>query len=249
MILLKSDEDIARMRRACRIVAEALQALRTAVAPGVTTRELERLAEDFITRQGGRPAFKGYRGYPASLCASVNDQVVHGIPSGLKLREGDILSLDLGVYLEGFYGDAAVTVPVGKISNEAERLLEVTRESLDHGMEMAREGNRLSDISHAIQSHVEKNGFSVVRTFVGHGIGRMLHEDPQVPNFGPPGTGPRLQRGMTLAIEPMVNAGDWKVKILDDGWTAVTADGSLSAHFEHTLLVTRNGPNVLTKLD
>lgn len=249
MILIKSEDEIARMRRACRIVAAALEALKPAVAPGVTTMELEKIAEAFILGEGGRPAFKGYRGYPASLCASVNSQVVHGIPSGLKLREGDILSLDLGVYLDGFYGDAALTLPVGKISPGAARLLEVTRESLERGIEMAREGNRLSDISHAIQSHVEKNGFSVVKTFVGHGIGRMLHEDPQVPNFGPPGTGPGLQRGMTLAIEPMVNAGDWRVKILEDGWTAVTADGSLSAHFEHTVLVTGNGPNILTKLD
>lgn len=248
MILIKSSEEIALMQEACRIVAETLESLRAAVSPGVSTGELELYAEELIMKKGGTPAFKGYRGFPASICTSVNEQVVHGIPSpSRKLIGGDIVSIDLGVNYDGFFGDAAFTLPVGEIDGQAGRLIRVTEESLMAGIAQAVEGNRVSDISHAIQSHVEASGFSVVRTFVGHGIGRHLHEEPQVPNFGPPGRGARLARGMTLAIEPMVNAGDWRVRILDDGWTAVTADGSLSAHCEHTVLVTGGEPEILTK--
>ena len=247
MIQIKSPEEMAVMAKACRIVAETLQELGKMAAPGVTTAQLEKAAERMIAERGGKAAFKGYRGYPASLCASVNDQVVHGIPSGRKLREGDLLSLDLGVLYEGFYGDAAITVAVGRVSGEARRLMKTAEESLYLGIERAIEGNRVSDISHAIQKHVEAAGFSVVRSFVGHGIGRMLHEEPQVPNFGQPGKGARLLRGMALAIEPMVNAGSWQVDVLEDGWTAVTADGGLSAHFEHTVLVTGGAPEILTK--
>lgn len=246
MIVIKSSEEIQRIGDACRIVAEALDVLRDAVTEGITTIELERLAEDIIIKKGGTPAFKGYRGYPASLCTSVNDQVVHGIPSETKLRDGDIISMDVGVCYKGFYGDAAITLPVGKISGEAEHLLRITEESLYIGMDMAREGNRVSDISSAIQGHVEKSGYSVVREFVGHGIGKQLHEEPQIPNFGPPGRGERLRKGMTLAIEPMVNAGGHQVRVLKDGWTAVTADGSLSAHYEHTVAITGEGARVLT---
>jgi len=204
------------------------------------------LAEEYIKRHGGIPAFKGYRGYPRSLCVSVNEEVVHGIPGKRKLKEGDIVSLDLGVLMDGYYGDAAITVPVGKVSELAKKLIKVTEEALYRGIEMARPGNRLSDISHAIQTHVEKAGFSVVREFVGHGIGKQLHEEPQVPNFGPPNRGPRLEPGMVLAIEPMVNTGTWEVRILPNGWTVVTADGGLSAHFEHTVAITDNGPEILS---
>jgi methionyl aminopeptidase len=218
------------------------------IQPGITTKEIELFADGRITALGGKPAFKGYRGYPASICTSVNEEVVHGIPSSRKLREGDIISVDLGVYFDGFYGDGAVTIPVGKIDDDAATLLRITQEALDLGIENAVEGKRVNDISHAIQSHTEKNGFSVVRTFVGHGIGRELHEEPQVPNYGPPGKGPRLKEGMTLAIEPMVNAGTFEVKVLGDGWTAVTTDGKKSAHFEHTVLVTSGKPKILTKL-
>ncbi|MDA8168597.1 MAG: type I methionyl aminopeptidase [Nitrospiraceae bacterium] len=248
MILVKSADEIALMAEAGRIVAETLEELKGEAAPGVSTIELERLAEGLMVKKGGKPAFKGYRGYPASICASVNDQVVHGIPSERKLKDGDILSIDLGVYYKGYYGDAALTVAVGSASAEALRLMRVTEESLWLGIAQAVEGNRVSDISNAVQRHVEANGFSVVRTFVGHGIGRQLHEEPQVPNFGPPGKGARLARGMALAIEPMVNAGGWRVNVLDDGWTAVTADRSLSAHYEHTVIVTDGEPKILTKL-
>ncbi len=247
MILIKSAEEISLMRVAGRIVAEALEKVKAAVAPGIATSELEEIAEAAIIERGGTPAFKGYRGYPASICVSVNDQVVHGMPSSRKLREGDILSLDLGVNHKGYFGDMAVTLPVGAVTPQAKKLILVTREALMLGIGQAREGNRLSDISHAVQEHAEANGFSVVRMFVGHGIGRALHEEPQVPNFGPPGMGPRLKAGMALAIEPMINAGDWKVRVLADGWTAVTSDGSLSAHFEHTVLVTRGEPEILTE--
>lgn len=246
MIYLKSREEIEKIRKACRLVAQALERLRAAIRPGVTTEELDRVAEDFIRRHGGLPAFKGYRGYPKSLCVSVNEEVVHGIPGDRRLKEGDIVSLDLGVIMDGYYGDAAITVPVGRVSELAQRLLKVTEEALYRGIEQARPGNRLTDISHAIQRHVEAAGFSVVRDFVGHGIGRELHEDPQVPNFGPPNQGPRLRPGMVLAIEPMVNAGTWRVKILENQWTVVTADGELSAHFEHTVAVTEDGPEILT---
>jgi methionyl aminopeptidase len=248
VIVIKSLEEIQRIGDACRIVAEALEVLRGAVTEGITTRELEQLAEDTIIKKGGDPAFKGYRGYPASLCTSVNDQVVHGIPSETKLKGGDIISMDVGVCYKGFYGDAAITLPVGKINGETEDLLRITKESLYMGMDMAREGNRVSDISSAVQGHVEKNGYSVVREFVGHGIGKQLHEEPQIPNFGPPGRGERLRSGMTLAIEPMVNAGGHQVRVLKDGWTAVTADGSLSAHYEHTVAITKEGIRVLTTI-
>jgi len=246
VIIIKSEEEINKVGKACRIVAETLGYIRDFVREGVSTRELERKAEEFILARGGTPAFKGYRGYPASICTSVNEQVVHGIPSEARLREGDIISIDLGVYHGGFYGDAAVTLPVGRISPGAQRLLRVTEEALWAGIGAVREGARVSDIGSAVQGHVEANGFSVVRTFVGHGIGKLLHEEPQVPNYGTPGKGPRLRTGMTLAIEPMVNAGGYEVVVLDDGWTAVTADGSLSAHFEHTVAVTENGASVLT---
>ncbi len=229
-------------------MAETLDFIGGMVSPGISTGELDRKADEFIRKQGGTPAFKGYRGFPGSICTSVNEQVVHGIPSAKKvLKDGDIVSIDLGVIYEGFYGDAAYTYPVGEISEEATRLMKITEESLVMGIEAACDGNRISDIGHAVQNHVERNGFSVVRSFVGHGIGKQLHEEPQIPNFGPPGRGIRLKSGMTLAIEPMVNAGKYDVVILDDGWTAVTRDGSLSAHFEHTIAVTGNGPRVLTK--
>jgi methionyl aminopeptidase len=247
MIVLKSQAEIDTMAEAGIIVAEALEALKSLVKPGVTTRELDRAAEEFIRSRNSIPAFKGYRDFPASLCASVNDQIVHGIPSDRVLVEGDIIGLDLGAIVDGYYGDAAITVPVGSITPEAERLIKVTETSLYRAIEQIREGNRLSDISNAVQSHVEAEGYSVVRDFVGHGIGRALHEEPQIPNFGKPGQGPRLRVGMVLAIEPMVNVGRPEVRILSDHWTAVTQDGSLSAHFEHTVAVTKNGPAILTK--
>jgi len=236
------------MAEACRLVAEVLEGIKKIVAPGVTTKELDEFAESFILSKGARPAFKGYRGYPASVCTSINEQVVHGIPSSTRLREGDIISLDIGVYYRGFYGDAAVTLPVGRINGRAEKLLAVTEKALEAGIDKAVPGNRLHDISSAIQTCVEAEGFSVVRNFVGHGIGRELHEEPQIPNFGRAGEGPRLREGMTLAIEPMVNAGGWEVVILNDGWTAVTKDRSLSAHFEHTVAITKKGHDILTKL-
>ena len=248
MIVLKSDDEIKKMAESCRIVAEVLEGIKGNVSPGMATKEIDAYAESFILSKGAKPAFKGYRGYPASVCASINEQVVHGIPSLTKLREGDIISLDIGVYYKGFYGDAAVTLPIGKISERAEKLLTVTKKALQAGIENAVIGKRLSDISSAIQTRSESEGFSVVRNFVGHGIGRELHEEPQIPNFGRPGEGPELMEGMTLAIEPMVNAGGWEVIILKDGWTAVTKDRSLSAHFEHTVAITKDGQNVLTKL-
>lgn len=248
MIILKSPEEIKRIAQSCDIVARTLNAVKAIVKPGITTAEIESFADAYIRAKNAVPAFKGYRGYPASICTSVNNEVIHGIPSDRVLKEGDILGVDLGVYKDGFYGDAAYTFPVGKIRPEVERLLKVTEESLYIGIENAREGNRVSDISYSIQRHVESNGFSVVRAFVGHGVGSELHEEPQVPNFGPPGRGPRLRTGMTLAIEPMVNEGGYEVLILDDGWTAVTTDGRLSAHFEHTVLVTLNEPRILTKI-
>lgn len=249
MIILKSAAEIAAMRRAGRIVAECHARLREWVVPGVTTQELDEKVEALIVSRGGVPSFKGYRGYPAATCISVNEQVVHGIPGPRRLQEGDIVGIDIGVMLDGFHGDAAYTYPVGKIDEEAQRLLKVTEEALYKGISAMRVGGRLSDISHAIQSHVEAAGFSVVRQFVGHGIGRQMHEDPQVPNFGPPGRGVRLRPGLTLAIEPMVNAGSYEVKVLDDGWTVVTVDGKPSAHFEHTVALTEDGVEVLTTLD
>lgn len=247
MIMLKTEEEIALMAQASKIVAEAHQVLQQEVRPGVTTLYLDELAETFIRDHGGIPAFKGYRRFPNTLCASVNHEVVHGIPSNRELKEGDIVGLDLGAIVQGFYGDGAVTVPVGAVSGDVKTLLKVTEEAMQKGIDQARVGNRLSDIGHTIQSYVEAHGFSVVRDFVGHGIGRQLHEDPQVPNYGRPGQGSRLQFGMVLAIEPMVNVGGPQVKVLDDQWTAVTKDGSLSAHFEHTVAIQPEGPpTVLT---
>jgi methionyl aminopeptidase len=242
MIILKTPAEIEVMAEASRVVAEVLEIVRKAVRPGVTTDDLDRLAEQEIRARGGVPAFKGYRNYPKTLCASVNEQVVHGIPSKRQLREGDIIGLDLGAIVGGFYGDAAITVAVGRISEEAARLIHVTEKALYLGIEQAVVGNRLTDISHAVQRCAEAAGYSVVTEFVGHGIGRQLHEEPQVPNYGKPGQGPRLQAGMVLAIEPMVNMGGSAVRILDDRWTAVTADGSLSAHFEHTIAILPSGP-------
>ncbi len=247
-IICKSPAELDKMHRAGLVVWDVLSSLRAMVAPGVSTMDLEKFAERRTAEHRARPAFKGYRGFPCVLCTSVNNEIVHGIPSAArKLKDGEIVSLDFGVQLDGYYGDAAVTVPVGKIAPELEKLLRVTRESLDRAIAQVRLGNRLSDISHAVQSWVEENGFSVVREFVGHGIGTVMHEDLQVPNYGEPGHGPRLQEGMTLAIEPMVNAGRPAVRVLDDHWTAVTVDGSYSAHFEHTVAVTSNGPSILTR--
>ncbi len=247
MILLKSPSEVEQMRLPGEIVGGAHERVRQAIRPGVTTRELDDLVEDYIREQGGTPAFKGYRGFPASACISVNEEVVHGIPGSRRLEDGDIVGVDIGVQAGGFYGDAAQTIPVGSVSREAEELLRVTREALLLGIEQARAGNRMGDVSNAIQSYVEKAGFSIVRSLVGHGIGRSMHEDPQVPNFGPAGKGPELKAGMALAIEPMVNIGRHEVEVLDDAWTVVTTDGSLSAHFEHTVAITDEGPVVLTE--
>jgi len=247
-IVRKDERELEKMYRAGQIVWSALQELRQRVKPGVTTKELDVFVEKFTADHKARPAFKGYMGYPASLCASINKEVVHGIPADKRiLKEGDILSMDFGVELEGYFADAAVTVPVGTISPAREKLLRVTRESLEHAIEKVRPGNRLSDVSHAVQEWVEQNGFSVVREFVGHGIGTQMHEEPQLPNYGEAGRGPRLIEGMVLAIEPMVNAGGVGVKVLPDKWTAVTTDGQDSAHFEHTVAVTSNGPWILTR--
>ena len=246
MIVYRTRDEIERMRAANQLVASILAALEAAVAPGVSTADLDALAER-LTREGGAvPAFKGYRGYPATLCASVNEQVVHGIPSRAPLADGDIVSLDIGVKLGGYFGDSAVTVPVGAVDSRTTQLLDVTRESLEKAIAEVRVGKRLSDIGHAVQAHVEANGFAVVREFVGHGIGEELHEDPQVPNYGQPGRGPKLAEGMVLAIEPMVAMGQPETRVLSDGWTAVTRDGSLAAHFEHTVAVSAAGPLVLT---
>jgi methionyl aminopeptidase len=248
MIILKTPQEIALIERASRVVALTIALLREQVKPGVTTADLDRLAEEFITREGATPAFKGYRGYPATLCTSVNEEVVHGIPSSRRrLEEGDIIGIDVGAIVEGFYGDAAVTLPVGRVSEEAARLIRVTEAALDAGLAQVCVGNRLSDISHAVQTVAEDAGYSVVTDFVGHGIGRNLHEDPQVPNFGKPGEGPRLKEGLVLAIEPMVNVGGHEVEVLSDRWTVVTRDKSLSAHFEHTIAITPAGPKVLTR--
>ncbi|WP_455370211.1 type I methionyl aminopeptidase [Petrachloros mirabilis] len=242
MIILKTPDEIAVMAKASRVVAEVLEVLRDAVKPGITTDELDRCAESEIRSRGAVPAFKGYRNYPKTLCASVNEQVVHGIPSKRVLKEGDIIGLDLGAIVGGFYGDSAITVAVGSVEEKTADLVRVTREALAYGIEKAVVGNRLSDISHAVQRHVEAAGYAVVTEFVGHGIGRQLHEEPQVPNYGKAGQGPRLQPGMVLAIEPMVNMGGAAVRVLEDRWTAVTVDGSLSAHFEHTIAIQPSGP-------
>jgi methionyl aminopeptidase len=248
VIVCRSQSEIAKLRRVNQLVARILAELRKTVAPGLTTQDLDELAERRVREAGAEPAFKGYHGYPATICASVNEQVVHGIPSARKLTDGDIVSIDMGAKLDGFFGDCAVTVPVGTIPAEAMRLLRVTEEALFQGIDAAKPGARVSDIGAAVQHHVEANGFSVVREFVGHGIGTALHEEPQVANYGPGGSGPRLSEGMVLAIEPMVNIGRPAVKVQSDGWTAVTSDGSLSAHFEHTVVVTREGTEILTLL-
>ena len=248
MIVLKSAREIALMRRAGHVLAGVVERLRGFVRPGMTTLEIDEDIEAYIHREGAAPAFKGYRGFPATACISINEEVVHGIPSPKrKIREGDIVGLDLGCIVEGYYADCAFTLPIGTVPAKVQKLLDVTRESLDLAIQECRPGRRLSDVSHAVQTHVEASGFAVVRAFVGHGIGRALHEEPQIPNYGEPGRGPRLAEGMVLAIEPMVNAGGPGVKVLQDGWTAVTEDRSLSAHFEHTVAVTPDGVEVLTK--
>jgi methionyl aminopeptidase len=247
MIVSKSKVELDLMRDAGRIVALTHKELQQAVRPGITTKELDQIADDFIRKQGALPSFKGYHGYPASICASVNEELVHGIPGNRSLEEGDIISIDIGANIHGYHGDSAWTWGVGTISETARKLLDVTEQSLYQGIDQARDGNRLSDIGHAVQSCVESHGFSVVREYVGHGIGKKMHEDPSIPNYGPAGRGPRLNAGMTLAIEPMVNIGSYKTRTLQDDWTVVTADGSLAAHFEHTVAVTEDGPEILTK--
>ena len=250
MILLKSPREIALMRAGGRILAEAMERLRTLVKPGISTLEIDREVEEFIHSCGAKPAFKGYRGFPATICASINEEVVHGIPSAQRrVKEGDIIGLDLGCVVDGYYADCALTLAVGEVPRRVQELLDVTRESLERAIAECRPPRRLGDVSRAVQSYVERHGFSVVRAFVGHGIGRALHEDPQVPNFGEPGRGPVLKPGMVLAIEPMVTMGSWEVRILEDRWTAVTQDGSLAAHFEHTVAITEHGPEVLTRLN
>lgn len=246
MIIYKSEEEIRSMRRSNQIVAKILSELGLMIKPGIQTKDLDEYAERRTREMDAVPAFKGYRGYPASLCTSINEEIVHGIPSSRTLRSGDIISLDFGVVYDGFYGDAAVTYPVGEITPRAEKLIATARESFTKGVAKVKEGNRLSDVSYAIQSHVESQGFSVIRSFVGHGIGFSLHEEPQVPNFGSPGRGPKLRPGMVLAIEPMIAIGNWEVEILSDNWTAVTKDRSLSAHYEHTVALTQNGVEILS---
>ena len=247
MIELKSTRELGLMRRGGHILADVVDRLRSTVKPGMSTLEIDEDIENFITARGAKPAFKGYRGFPATVCISINEEVVHGIPSAHRhIKEGDIVGLDLGCIVEGYYADCAFTLAIGDVPPKVQQLLDVTRESLDQAIQECRPGRRLSDVSHAVQTHVERHGLSVVRAFVGHGIGRALHEDPQVPNFGDPGRGPQLRPGMVLAIEPMVTMGSWEVKVLDDGWTAVTRDGSLAAHFEHTIAVTDAEPEVLT---
>ena len=246
MIILKNENEIDLMRKAGKILGETLNLLKEKVRPGITTTELDRIAEEFITKHGATPSFKGLYGFPASLCISVNNQVIHGFPGSYELKDGDIVSIDCGVCLNGFHSHAVRTFGVGNISEEAEKLIRITEESFFKGIEKAYVDNRLTDISNEIQQYVEANGFSVVRDFVGHGIGRKVHEDPEVPNFGRPGRGPKLMAGMVLAIEPMVNMGSYRVKTLDDGWTVVTADGKLSAHYENTVAILPNGPEILT---
>ncbi|PTM54663.1 type I methionyl aminopeptidase [Desmospora activa] len=246
MIILKSSKEIERMRRAGRVVYEAHQLIREAIRPGITTKEIDRIVDSYIRKQGATPSFKGYNGFKGSVCASVNEELVHGIPGERVLEEGDIITVDIGAFLDGYHGDSAWTYPVGTISAEASRLLEVTEDSLYRGLKQALPGNRIGDISHAIQTIVEEAGFSIVREYVGHGVGQNLHEEPSVPNFGPPGKGPRLKPGMTLAVEPMVNVGSRHVKTLGDNWTVVTEDGSLCAHFEHTIAITEDGHEILT---
>ncbi len=246
MVIKKSDNEIEIMKNAGKIVAEAHEILRENIKPGITTLELDRMAEKHIKKNDAKPSFKGYRGFPASICASINEQVVHGIPGIKRLEEGDIISIDIGAEYKGYHGDAAKTYPVGKIDEKLERLIQVTEMSLYKGIEKAVIGNRLSDISNAVQTYVEDKGFSVVRSFVGHGIGSEMHEEPQVPNFGPPGRGLRLKKGIALAIEPMVNLGTWEVETLEDEWTVVTKDRKPSAHYEHSIAITDDGPIILT---
>lgn len=248
MISIKSPREIELMRIAGKIVAETLELMKESIRPGITTLELDTLAEAHIRKRGGIPAFKGYNGFPASICSSVNEQVVHGIPGSTVLNDGDIVGIDIGAVYEGYYGDAARSFGIGHISDDLKKLLRVTEESFFEGIEYALEGNRLSDISNRIQKHVEANGFSIVRDFVGHGIGTGMHEEPQIPNYGPPNKGPRLVAGMALAIEPMVNLGRYPVKVLKDGWTVVTADGKPSAHYENTIVITKGKPEILTLL-
>ena len=248
MIICKSPAEIEKLRRSGRMVRELLEEIREQVRPGISTMDLERFVTGRLAQRGARAAFKGYRGYPCSLCTSVNEQVIHGIPSDRLLNDGDILSVDMGVIVDGYYGDSAITIPVGEIPESAQRLLSVTEGALGQAIAKVRLGNRLGDVSAGVQQYVEPRGYSVVREFVGHGIGRELHEEPQIPNFGPPGHGPVLKEGMVLAIEPMVNAGGPAVRVLNDNWTAVTVDGKLSAHFEHMVAVSQNGPDVLTRL-
>lgn len=248
MIVIKTDKEVQQMRLAGKINAQAHELVKQMIKPGISTLELDRAVEAFIRSKGGTPAFKGYQGFPASICASINDEVVHGIPDDRRLKEGDIVSIDIGTIFEGYVGDSAKTYPVGNISMEAEKLIYYTRKSFYEGIKFAKEGYRLSDISHAVQKCVEEQGFSVVRDFVGHGIGQKMHEDPQIPNFGKPGRGPRLQKGMVLAIEPMVNQGTYHVWLLKNDWTVVTRDGKLSAHYEHTIAITDAEPLILTSL-
>lgn len=248
MIILKSSNEIETMKKAGKIVAEVHEKLREAIQPGITTGELDRIAEEYIKKSGSKPAFKGYNGFPASICTSINEEVVHGIPGSRTLLEGDIISIDIGAIVDGYYGDAAKTHSVGETTQEEQKLIQVTKQSFYEGIKFAKEGYRLSDISNAIQNYVESNGFSVVRDYVGHGIGQNMHEDPQIPNFGKPGKGPRLRAGMILAIEPMVNIGSYHVKTLEDNWTVVTIDGKASAHYENTIAITKDGPEILTKL-
>ena len=246
MIVIKSGHELACMRQACKITAAARALAGEMVRPGVSTKAIDKAVHDYIVSQGAKPSFLGYHGFPASSCISVNSVVIHGIPSGYVLKEGDIVSVDVGAYYKGFHGDCAATFPCGTISAEAQRLIDVTKQSFFEGIRLATKGHRVSDISHAIQTYVESNGFSVVRTFVGHGVGAQLHEEPEVPNFGNPGRGPRLLPGMTLAIEPMVNEGTYEVRVQKDGWTVLTTDGKLSAHYENTVLITDGEPEILT---
>lgn len=248
MIIRKSQAEIEKMARAGAVVRGCLDLLGRRIEPGITTKELDRLAEKYIRDEGGLPTFKGYRGFPGSICASPNDMVVHGIPGRVRLHEGDIIGIDVGVTMDGYIADAASTYPVGEVRDETYQLMRVTEESLALGIAQCRIGNRIGDISHAVQTHAESHGYSVVRSMVGHGVGRSMHEDPQVPNFGPPGQGPELREGMVLAIEPMVNAGGYEVEIGEDKWAVYAKDGSLSAHFEHTVAITREGPRILTVL-
>ncbi len=249
MIIYKSENEIEAIRRSCQIVAKVLYELGEMIRPGIKTKELDLYAEKRAEEMGAIPAFKGYRGYPSSLCTSVNEVIVHGIPSSYALKEGDIISLDFGVLFDGYYGDAAITYPVGKVSPLAMRLITTAEESFFKGIEKMKEGGRISDISHAIQECVEKRGFSVIRHFCGHGIGLSLHEEPQLPNFGLPGRGPIIKRGLVLAIEPMISAGDWHVRILEDNWTAITKDRSLAAHYEHTVALTKYGVEILSEME